>query len=162
MLKRRVLFVCLGNICRSPMAEGVFKHVLKERNLIQYFELDSAGTGAYHIGSNPDPRAVQTCRAKGVVLHHKARQVTKADFQVFDEIFAMDASNYAFLHPWSGQAGATLRLMRDFDPLSANTKDVPDPYYGGIEGFEEVYDMLLRSSHAFIDEWLKENQMTEQ
>jgi protein-tyrosine phosphatase len=140
------------------MAEGVFKQVLKERNLIQYFELDSAGTGAYHIGSHPDPRAVQTCSAKGIVLSHKARQVTQVDLQTFDEVFAMDASNYAHLQPWTAQARATLRFMRDFDPLAMGKKDVPDPYYGGIEGFEEVYEILLRASHAFIDQWLKENQ----
>lgn len=148
MVKRRILFVCLGNICRSPMAEGVFKQVVKDRNLIQYFELDSAGTGAYHIGSNPDQRAQQVCYTKGITLSHKARQVEPGDFETYDYVIAMDTSNYNHLKKMSNSP--RLMMMRDFDP-EPEGRDVPDPYYGGEEGFEEVYDILLRSSYGLLD-----------
>ncbi len=157
MIKRRILFVCLGNICRSPMAEGVFKQLLKDCNLIQSFELDSAGTGAYHIGSNPDQRAISTCAVKGIELVHKARQVIKDDVDVYDYILAMDARNYQFLKQlFPDHKG--LKMMRDFDPQVYDSKDVPDPYYGGIEGFEEVYDILLRSSKGFLEYLVKEKK----
>lgn len=150
MIKRRILFVCLGNICRSPMAEGVFKQLLQERRLIQYFELDSAGTGAYHIGSHPDQRAMRICAAKGIDLVHKARQVVKHDAEAYDYILAMDGHNYQFLKQLFPDYKG-LRMMRDFDPQVLDSNDVPDPYYGGVEGFEEVYDILLRSSQGLLD-----------
>ena len=155
MLKKRILFVCLGNICRSPMAQGVFQQLVKDRNLIQCFELDSAGTGAYHSGSSPDQRALATCQSKGIILSHKARQVNRKDFEVYDYIVAMDTSNLKFLK----QMGAEekLLLMRDFDFDATSSKDVPDPYYGGVEGFENVYEIVLRSSKGLLDHILNEN-----
>ena len=157
MKKRRILFVCLGNICRSPMAEGIFKQVVKNRNLIQNFELDSAGTASYHIGSNPDIRAEEVCKEKGVILSHKARQFISKDFEMYDYVVAMDKSNYNHLRKM--HLGNQLLLMRDFDDLvQEGSKDVPDPYYGGIEGFEEVYNILLRSSHKLLDFIIQETK----
>jgi protein-tyrosine phosphatase len=150
MKNRRILFVCLGNICRSPMAEGVFRALVKDRNLIQYFELDSAGTAAYHIGKMPDQRAQDTCRKQGIELSHKARQVVAKDFEYFDYVVAMDKSNYDHLKKM--HAGNRILLMRDFDSeATVQNKDVPDPYYGGIEGFHEVYDILVRSSTKLLE-----------
>ena len=154
MVLKKILLVCLGNICRSPMAEGILVHLVKERRLIQSIELDSAGTGAYHIGSDPDPRAQSTCLAKGITLHHKARQVTTQDFKTFDYIIAMDANNYEALKQMAPYAH--VYLMRSFDPLSTQGLNVPDPYYGGVEGFEEVYEMLYRSATGLLDHILEE------
>ncbi|MDB5273078.1 MAG: protein tyrosine phosphatase [Chitinophagaceae bacterium] len=153
MVLQRILLVCLGNICRSPMAEGILAHLVKERGLIQSIELDSAGTGAYHIGSDPDPRAQSTCLAKGITLHHKARQVKPQDFETFDYILAMDLNNYEALKKIAPHDH--LHLMRSFDPLAKNDLNVPDPYYGGVEGFEEVYDMLYRSANGLLDHVLE-------
>ena len=146
---RRILVVCLGNICRSPMAEGILAHLVKERGLIQSIELDSAGTGAYHIGSNPDERAQKVCVTNGIILQHKARQVKRVDFETFDYILAMDTTNYEVLKKIAPHD--QLHLMRSFDPLAIHDLNVPDPYYGGIEGFNEVYEMLYRSSEGLLD-----------
>jgi protein-tyrosine phosphatase len=146
---QRILLVCLGNICRSPMAEGILAHLVKERGLIQSIELDSAGTGAYHIGSNPDQRAQEVCLTNGITLAHKARQVQRADFDQFDYILAMDKDNYNTLKKIA--AHDQLYLMRSFDPSALNDLNVPDPYYGGIEGFNEVYEMLYRAGNGLLD-----------
>lgn len=149
MNKQRILLVCLGNICRSPMAEGILAHLIKERGLIQSIELDSAGTSAYHIGSSPDKRAQSVCLSKGVTLNHQARQVQLSDFTKFDYILAMDKNNYNDLKKIAPHE--RLHLMREFDPEANGDLDVPDPYYGGVEGFVEVYEMLHRSANVLLD-----------
>jgi len=149
LFMQRILLVCLGNICRSPMAEGILAHLVKERGLIQSIELDSAGTGAYHIGSGPDKRALEVCLSNGITLQHQARQVKRIDFDAFDYILAMDAANYDALKTIAPHD--QLYLMRSFDPSAVHDLDVPDPYYGGIEGFNEVYEMLYRAANGLLD-----------
>jgi len=153
---QRILVVCLGNICRSPMAEGILQHLVKERGLIQSIELDSAGTGAYHIGNGPDARAKEVCLANGITLQHLARQVNRQDFEAFDYIVAMDKSNYENLKKIAPHD--RLYLMRSFDPLAKGDLNVPDPYYGGIEGFNEVYEMLYRAANGLLDHIEKREQ----
>jgi protein-tyrosine phosphatase len=136
------------------MAEGILMHLVKERGLIQSIELDSAGTGAYHIGSDPDIRAQQVCHSNGITLKHKARQVKPVDFKAFDYVIAMDANNHEALKKIGPHD--KLYLMRAFDPLADADLNVPDPYYGGIDGFKEVYDMLYRSAEGLLDHIVKE------
>lgn len=146
-----VLFVCLGNICRSPMAEGIFKKVVEQEGLSAYFNIDSAGTSNYHIDKNPDPRTISTCEKNGILINHKGKQIFSNHLFEQDYIIAMDASNLENIEKLytSVKHPAKIVLMRDFDPLFKG-HDVPDPYYGGIDGFSEVFDMLMRSSFELL------------
>ncbi|HSG49423.1 MAG TPA: low molecular weight protein-tyrosine-phosphatase [Longimicrobiales bacterium] len=146
-----VLFVCLGNICRSPLAEGVFLHLLREAGLDGWFTVDSAGTGAWHVGELPDPRSREVAERNGVTLPSRARQVTDRDFHDFDVIVAMDRSNLADLQRLKARSGgkARLVLMRDFDP-DPGDGEVPDPYYGGASGFDRVYAMVFRAARGLM------------
>ena len=154
-----VLFVCLGNICRSPMAEGVFRHTLDEKGLSDSFRVDSAGTGAWHAGESPDIRSTRTAAAHGVFLGGHARQVRPEDFRAFDYIVAMDRSNLEELekYPRGPQEKAALYLLREFDPDGGPGAEVPDPYYGGPGGFEEVFGMVDRSCKGLLAHILEEN-----
>jgi protein-tyrosine phosphatase len=153
-----VLFVCLGNICRSPMAEGVFRHVLDESGLSDRFRVDSAGTGSWHVGEAPDVRSVRTAAAHGVTLTGHARQVRPEDFNAFDYIVAMDRDNLTALEDYRSRVGgdAALYLLREFDPEGAPGAEVPDPYYGGPSGFEDVFAMVERSCRGLLDHVLQE------
>jgi protein-tyrosine phosphatase len=152
----RILFVCLGNICRSPTAEGVMRALVREARLEESIEMDSAGTGAWHVGSPPDERATQTAHARGIVLEGAARKVAPQDFQSFDLILAMDSSNLHDLQEMAEgeQERAKVRLLRGFDPASAGLEDldVPDPYYGGPGGFEQVLDLVRAACIGLLDE----------
>lgn len=156
-----VLFVCLGNICRSPLAEGVFRHLLDEERLADDFRVDSAGTGGWHVGESPDHRAMRSAATRGVTLSGHARQVQPEDFQRFDYMIAMDQSNLSHLQRYQEGVGgdAALYLLREFDPEGGPGAEVPDPYYGGPNGFEEVYEMVERSCRGLLDHILKENGM---
>ncbi len=149
----RVLFVCLGNICRSPLAEGYFQHLVNEQGLADRFEIDSAGTGPWHVGDPPDARMRSTARRRGVSLEDlRGRQLERLDLQRFDHIFVMDKSNLhdtLALDP-SGDHSTRVRLFREFDP-EPETYQVPDPYTGGQAGFEHVYDIVERTSRAILD-----------
>jgi protein-tyrosine phosphatase len=149
----RVLFVCLGNICRSPTAEGVMRALVADAGLGEHIEIDSAGTGAWHIGEPPDRRASAAARERGIDLAGAARQVRASDFDEFDLIVAMDASNLADLRraaPGEG-ARAKLVLLRDLDPATAGRAlDVPDPYHGGARGFEQVLDLVEAACAALL------------
>ena len=147
-----VLFVCLGNICRSPLAEGVMRHRAAERGLEDVLRVDSAGTGAWHVGETPDERSVEVARRNGIRLDGRARQVEASDLHDFDWVVAMDRSNLEKLETMLDEArgSATLALLRDFDPEPGDG-EVPDPYYGGPGGFDRVYEMVDRSVEAFLD-----------
>ena len=146
MMRTKILFVCLGNICRSPMAEGVFLHLINKKNLSQTFEIDSAGTAAYHVGNLPDSRMRATALRHGIGLVSRARQFKVSDFEDFDMILAMDNSNFRNILALtkSDTDRAKVKLMREFDEQSFQFEDVPDPYYGGDAGFENVFQILER------------------
>ena len=150
MEKVRVLFVCLGNICRSPLAEAIFKHKVKRDKLESWIEADSCGTSNYHIGDNPDPRTIANATRNGVTIEHCGRQLCVDDFNDFDYILAMDRSNYNNILrvAASEEVKNKVRMMRDFDPQGNG--DVPDPYYGGEKGFQEVFDILDRTMEHFL------------
>ncbi len=150
-----VLFVCLGNICRSPLAEGVFASMAAERGLAERFEIDSAGTAGYHSGEAPDPRSVAVADKHGIRLVGAARQVTRADLARPGLVVAMDASNRRSLERLLGPRDqAEIVAMRDFDPDDPGG-DVPDPYYGGPGGFDDVYEILDRSCRGLLDELVR-------
>ena len=148
-----VLFVCMGNICRSPLAEGVFRHLVEDEGLDDAFVVDSAGTGAWHVGDAPDPRSVEVAAAHGVRLGGQARQVTLDDLGRFDFVIAMDRDNLAALEKIADAGPGTARphLLREFDP-TADGDEVPDPYYGGPRGFEHVYGMVRAACVGLLAE----------
>jgi protein-tyrosine phosphatase len=149
-----VLFVCLGNICRSPTAEGTMRALVREAGMEDRIELDSAGTGSWHVGSAPDERATAAAAARGIALEGAARQVSAADFDDFNLMIAMDSANLSDLRDLAGddRRRAKVRLLREFDPAGANTDDldVPDPYYGPGDGFERVLDMVEASCRGLL------------
>lgn len=149
----KLCFVCLGNICRSPTAEGVFQHLVNERGLQPYFEVDSAGTSAYHVGESADSRSQQTARQHGITLHSKARQFESSDLDYFDLILAMDQENLLNIQRLDN--GSTydnkIGMLRDFDP-EPGTGEVPDPYHGGTRGFENVFQIVRRSCSNLLDQ----------
>jgi protein-tyrosine phosphatase len=154
--RARLLFVCLGNICRSPTAEGVMRSLVEGEGLRDAFELDSAGTGAWHVGSPPDGRASAAARARGVVLDGRARQVRLEDFDDFDVLLAMDGENMRELRQLAPgeEERAKVRLLREFDPASAaaNDLDVPDPYYGAAGGFDEVFELVRAACEGLLEQ----------
>jgi protein-tyrosine phosphatase len=148
-----VLFVCLGNICRSPLAEGVFKRLVSAEGLEDRFDIDSAGTSDYHIGSSPDPRTLEEARGRGLILDHAARQIQTEDFDRFDYVIAMDASNFGRIERLARtlRGRAELHLLRAFDDEAGDDLEVPDPYFGGPEGFADVHDMVERACRGLLD-----------
>lgn len=142
----RVLFVCLGNICRSPTAEAVMARYVADAGLDGEIEVESAGTGAWHVGNPPDARSTVVARRRGFEMVSVARQVTPEDFARFDLLVAMDRDNLVNLRRLAPdeQAARKARLLREFDPGSAGAPDldVPDPYYGGADGFDHVLDLV--------------------
>ncbi|QCY11007.1 low molecular weight protein-tyrosine-phosphatase [Pseudomonas sp. MPC6] len=148
----RVLFVCLGNICRSPTAEGVLRHKLREAGLADHIEVASAGTGDWHVGKAPDKRSQAAARLRGYDLSaQRAQQVSRADFASYDLILAMDNSNLRHLkalQPAKGKAELDLFLRR----YESEIDEVPDPYYDGDQGFEQVLDLIERASDRLVIE----------
>lgn len=142
--KYKILFVCLGNICRSPAAEGVMRAIVEEHGDGSGFVIDSAGTGGYHVGDQPDMRMRIHARQRGLSLIHTCRQVHESDFDDFDLIIGMDDSNIDKLRRLasSPEAEAKIRRMADFLSKPARYDSIPDPYYEGSEGFELVLDLL--------------------
>lgn len=147
----RVLFVCLGNICRSPTAEGVCRHLVAQRGWQNQVQVDSAGTGAWHVGEPPDQRSQAEARRRGVDLGDiRARAVTASDFENFDAILAMDSDNLLALRgKCPAQHAQKLSLLLDFAP-STDVRDVPDPYYGSGDGFRRVFDLVEAGCEGFL------------
>lgn len=152
MTTTKVLFVCMGNICRSPTAEGAFAKLIKDNRVDRHFLIDSAGTHAYHVGEVPDPRAQKTASDRGIELAHlRARKVSAEDFENFDYILAMDRDNYAHLIALCPEHyKSKVQYFLDFAP-QLGTREVPDPYYGGKQGFEKVLDMVEAASVGFLN-----------
>ncbi len=150
-----VLFVCMGNICRSPTAEGVFRKLVEERAPDLRVEIDSAGTHDYHVGEAPDPRAVAAAARRGIDLKAlRARMVEDEDFERFDLLVAMDRLNREILLDRSpDEFRERVRLMMEFAP-SPEIEDVPDPYYGGAAGFEQVLELVEEAAQGLLDELL--------
>jgi len=158
MSPRSVLFVCLGNICRSPIAEGVFKTALIKRigsEEAANWTIDSAGTSSYHTGEAPDPRSQASARVHGVdISNQRSRSFETSDFERFDHILVMDSSNHSNVLAMTDnlEAHSKVALMLDAS-FPGQNKPVPDPFYGGEHGFEHVYQLLAQASEDWLDQW---------
>ncbi len=153
MSKIKILFVCLGNICRSPMAEGTFRHLVEEQGLDHLVEIDSAGTGAWHVGNPPDHRATATALPRGIDLStQRARKVCHEDFEHYDHILAMDHENHAnLMHMSPAEHRHKIRLFLSL-ASEEHEREVPDPYYGGEQGFEHALDLVQTASRGLLRE----------
>lgn len=153
-MKKNILFVCMGNICRSPAAEGIMKKKINEIGLLANFEIDSAGTLNYHSGELPDPRMILHASKRGYRLDHRARQFNPStDFEKFDYILTMDDDNYyeiTSLDKWNQYKNKIFRITEFLK--DKNITEVPDPYYGGDAGFEKVIEILEKAIDKFISE----------
>ncbi|MFP4114930.1 MAG: low molecular weight protein-tyrosine-phosphatase [Spirochaetota bacterium] len=160
--RRSILFVCSGNICRSPLAEAVLREKLRERGLAERYVVDSAGTVTDHLGQQSDARMRRTAARNGVVIDHRARRVERTDMKEFDLVIGMDEWHMSALRSLADGEPVEIRKMREFDPeVNAPTgesraPDVPDPWYGGMEGFERVYEMVDRSCEVLADRLARE------
>ena len=154
-MTQKLLFVCLGNICRSPAAEGVFLHLLEARGLSNQFLVDSAGTGGWHVGNPADRRMRAAAERRGIHLPSRARQIELADFSNFDRILTMDEDNLRAVRSLAGELGARSDLAL-VEPMTSHCqrfrdKEVPDPYYGGEQGFEHVLDLLEDACSGLLE-----------
>lgn len=156
---KSVLFVCLGNICRSPIADAVFQHIIKTRDVEAQWKVDSAALIGYHTGKSPDTRARETLKKHNVLYNGKAREITKNDFLTFDYIFGMDESNIRELTKSKpSSSSAQIFLLGDFDP--EGDRIIRDPYYdSGSEGFEKCYQQCVRSCNGFLDKLDKDGNL---
>ncbi|NOT75947.1 MAG: low molecular weight phosphotyrosine protein phosphatase [Cyclobacteriaceae bacterium] len=147
----RILFVCLGNICRSPLAEAIFIHQITEKNLQNHFKIASCGTANYHVGDQPDSRTIRNALKNGIKIDHIGRQFSVKDFEDYDLIIPMDQSNLNNIMrlPGAEKYGDKIKLMRTFDSEDIGS-DVPDPWSGGESDFQNVFEILTRSMKGFI------------
>ena len=151
---KKILFVCLGNICRSPAAEGVFKQKIKERDLEKLFVVDSAGTGGWHVGNLADPRMRETALSRGIELTSRSRKIEESDLYEFDHILVMDNDNLesvkSLIKDHKNPVNSKIKLILSFSKKS-QLEEVPDPYYGGQNGFDKVIDLLDDAMDGLID-----------
>ena len=151
---KKILFVCLGNICRSPAAEGIFNQKIKERDIENFFVVDSAGTGGWHIGNLPDQRMRTTALSKGIELTSRARQIEENDLYEFDHILVMDKDNLnavkSLIKDDMHTMNSKIKLILSYSKKS-QLDEVPDPYYGGQNGFEKVLDLLNDAIEELIN-----------
>jgi protein-tyrosine phosphatase len=154
-----ILFVCLGNICRSPLAEAVFRQVVAEAGLEDRFRIDSAGTSGYHDGESPDPRTAEVAARRGVMVQGSSRRIESADTHDFDYLVAMDGDNRREVERLVDRTGASpgVFLFREFDPEADGALEVPDPYFGGPTGFEDVHDLVERSARGLLSYLVEEH-----
>ena len=160
MATTRVLFVCLGNICRSPAAEGVFLHQIEQRGVADRFVVDSAGTGGWHVGRRADARMRAAAERRGIALNSRARQIELADIHSFDHILTMDGDNLAAVQALAREAGnpadqARIEAMTHYCRRHRGSREVPDPYYGGEAGFEHVLDLLDDACSGLLEALLR-------
>lgn len=150
----KICFVCQGNIIRSPLAENLFRHLIEERDLAGKYVLDSAGTSAYHVGEKPDSRMRQVARERGFEYTGSARQFSRDEFGNHNLIIAMDKANFRILESWvkNPEDRKKIHLMREFDPQGGTDLDVPDPYYGGIDGFKITYEIVERTCRGLLED----------
>lgn len=149
----KIIFVCQGNIIRSPLAENMFRHLAQELGLGETYQVDSAGTSAYHVGEPPDRRMRQVAQENGFQYTGQAKQFWAEDFGRFDLVIAMDRENQRYLQiKASSEAELNkIRLMREYDPQDGSELDVPDPYYGGLDGFEKTFEIVKRSCQGLLE-----------
>jgi len=157
----RVSFVCLGNICRSPTAEGIMRHLVDRAGLSDKIEVESHGTGTWHLGERADRRARETAQGRGVTLNGRAQQFSEQDFSRLDYILVMDVGikNALARLATTDEGRAKLHLLRSFDPASPSDAPVPDPYYGGPDGFEEVFDICDAACRGLLDHIIDQHQL---
>ena len=153
-MKKKILFVCLGNICRSPAAEGVFKQKVKDRDLEKLFEVDSAGTGSWHVGNLADPRMRETALSRGIELTSRSRKIEESDLYEFDHILVMDNDNLeavkSLISGNINHVNTKVKLILSYSKKT-HLKEVPDPYFGGQDGFDKVLDLLDDAIDGLID-----------
>jgi protein-tyrosine phosphatase len=157
----RVSFVCLGNICRSPTAEGIMRSLVEGAGLSEAIEVESAGTGSWHLGERADRRARETAHGRGVTLNGRAQQFAESDFDRLDYILVMDVGikNTLARLATTDDGRAKLHLLRSFDPASPPDAPVPDPYYGGPDGFEEVFDICDAACRGLLDHIIDQHHL---
>jgi protein-tyrosine phosphatase len=159
MKAEKIMFVCSGNICRSPLAHAVFQHLADAQGLDGRFVVESSGTDAYHVGENADSRMCMVAARNGISIHHRARRFAREDLQKYDRIYAMDRGHMRTIRDMASGKKELLTkiyLFRDYDPDAAGSSDVPDPWYGGIRDFERVFEIVMRTSRNLLSQLLEE------
>jgi len=159
--KIKILFVCLGNICRSPAAEGAFQNLVQKENLNDLFIIDSAGTAGYHDGELADPRTRKVAKDRNIILNHISRKFIKQDFQKFDYILVMDHNNYKAVRSQATEEShnSKIHFFRSFEDNQSKNAEVPDPYYGDLQAFENVQNIVENASIGFLNFLKSEHQI---